>query len=234
MDVKYEEKKRVTHIIGNVIFPPFLEEAEATRIAESENKKEIYEGKTKEEIIDMWRENRDLGTLLHSYIESYLGEKEVHVTDKSKVRGLPTYSVRKEYNQFLEFWKELRESIPDIEIHMLEQKLHDKISGINGTPDCVMVGKGKYYLFDWKRSPFEEPEEEKYGITDEYLGFLVKHKLTKHHLQLNFYSEMLRRQKGIDVECRMYVVYFWGPSGTYKMSRAKVYPGIKNFMDNYN
>jgi hypothetical protein len=100
---------------------------------------------------------RDIGSQIHSLIESYIKGKEGHVKTK----------YQNEVNTGLKSFLKFRTDNPHIKLQWAEQPVKDIVLKINGTIDCIGVVDDKLVIIDWKTS--ECKEKEKPEIYFEYI-----------------------------------------------------------------
>lgn len=191
----------------SIIHSPFKEfnEDEVASSLASKHVRGYYHGMSKQDILDDWEEARQLGTLIHLWIE--LALNGIYYED------LPASVLGTEYEYFMKFWKEempKRKWYPELTEVILYD--HDAeacgmIDFIAWTPDPTVPGGKRYILIDWKRTrnlKFTSFSGE-YGkwpcenIQDCNGGHYI--------MQLNLYAYWLKKYRGITIT-EMFIARF--------------------------
>lgn len=181
------------------VFYPFNADFIAFRLSSTRNKKSIYYGKSKKNILKMWEELANLGTEVHKIIEDYLETKKEYKETKFE----------KEYKQFLRYHKMMLKD--GYKPYRTEWKIYNENLKIAGTIDAVYIRKKKMIITDWKRSNkpiiaskaiFVKPEATFYNeelksgkIThykDVMKGLVMQNKFLSYSLQLGIYRYILK------------------------------------------
>lgn len=211
------EYNSATTIINGVLFKKFEAEKKAAEC--NANPRSPYYQLTVPVITKMWNDKAAFGTRLHSYIESRLMQTELTVeVDDMQVEV-------QQAEDFIHYLHSAGYRLITCELFM-----HCDKSMIAGTCDGILVDSdNRYCLFDWKTSIIDH---RCYGFgihpTTQDIG---DSKYNKYSVQLNIYAELLRRQFGVTVEDRMYLVSFNSSLDNYEIHQ--VHP-IEQIEDIFN
>lgn len=148
-----------------------------------------YYGKTKEEILKIWDDNRDqasqAGTKLHYDIECYYN-------------NCPNENQSIEYSYFKQFAEDYKHLKP----YRTEWMVWHEDIKIAGSIDMVFEKEdGTLLIYDWKRSKeiIKTPSFNKYALTD-CISHLPDTNFWHYSLQLNVYKRILEEKYNKKVE----------------------------------
>ncbi len=179
-------------------FPVFDAEKVVDKMVVSGSFSSKYPGKTREEIIQKWKqdgeESSSLGTKMHADIERYLNNET----------PLDCNSV--EFGYFLNFWKDFNTTNPKYVPYRTEWLVYDEDKNIAGSIDFVLTNnEGQYIILDWKRSKEIKKEnryEKGYGV----MKSLDNCNFWHYTLQLNIYRHILETKYDKKIVFMMLVV----------------------------
>lgn len=186
-------------------FPEFNAEEIINNMMRGKNwKNSTYYGKTKNQIKNLWEENRrqaaEDGTKLHLDIEKFYNNEKV---DNKSV----------EFKQFLDFYKENNNLIP----YRTEWLVFDKKLKIAGSIDMVFENQdGTLEIRDWKRSKqiFKNKPFESYSKT-KCINHIPNLNYWHYSLQLNIYKYILEKNYNKRVK-NLYLVVFHPSKQNYE------------------
>lgn len=180
----------VTTLIDRA-FPGF----DAASVAEKVSRKpgSVYYGKSVEEIVLGWEENRDRaaqeGTALHEDIESYLN-------------GASAGTSAQEFGYFRQFMTDNSDLTP----YRTEWRIYDEHLMVAGTVDALFRRPdGSLLMVDWKRSK-EIKRHNSYASGLGPLKHLPDANYHRYALQQNVYRQILRARYGVEVDEMMLLV----------------------------
>lgn len=186
--------------------------------------KSPYFGMTSNEIKAEWKHSADLGTLMHSYIETAIklsctdtpyGPKLNKNTLISEVECLiEKIELKTELSYFLQF---VQKELEDNMYCLSEFRVFSRTLGIAGTIDLLLYDEdGKCKIFDWKRCGSIR-KENKYkkgkGIFAEVEDCTYNH----YSLQLNLYRHILESNyslQGIQLVVNEMKLFVFHPCNT--------------------
>jgi ATP-dependent exoDNAse (exonuclease V) beta subunit len=197
----------VTTLIGEY-FPPFEPDAviEKCFYKWQKNKSSEYNGKTKDEIKDMWKMSAEEGTQLHAAIEAHYNSHEV-IYDQSS----------KEWGHFQTF-QQARQLIP----YRTEMMVWSSDHQLAGMIDLLVRNEdGTFSIYDWKRIKRRVYEDEpSYGRSGSGpLCHLPDNKFHRYAMQLSLYRELLERYYDFKVK-DMYVVRLHPNASSYELVKV--------------
>ena len=212
-----EMEKSVTELVHSQ-FPSFNADSMAEKLSKKHftNKKSKYFEKTKENILQMWEDNKNEacteGTYLHESIENFYNGNTVH-------------NDTKEYkNHFSNFANDYSSLIPyrtEWEICYEAKKLAGSIDMVFQNPD------GTYSIFDWKRSKkIEKYNDFEFGFGA--LDHIPNSNFWLYSLQLNVYKYILEREYNFPIKC-LYLVVLHPNNSNYQMFEC---PNLQNEVKN--
>lgn len=190
--------------VVNYFFEPFDSIGLSERTA-------IRDRKSQCEVLEDWdckgAESREIGTFLHSQIESYFSKKPLvdhtHFSYSGQyVRVNKDVSIMDEIRYFKNFLKENPLFPFRVEWHIYDLNL-----GIAGTIDLLCRNGREFDIYDWKRSRKASPDETiwRYGING--LNHIPDIGFYHYAIQQNIYRYILENNYGITVR-NMYIVIF--------------------------
>ena len=157
-----------------------------------------YFGRTREDIKAEWASSGEQasseGTKMHKNIENFLNNEPL------------THAVSKEFNMFLNFWRDLNRQYPRLRPYRTEQLVYDESIGLAGSIDLVLMDDaGNTFIFDWKRSKeikLDNKFEKGFPPFQHYDNCNYSH----YTLQLNFYRHILETKYNAKVIFMMLVI----------------------------
>ena len=173
----------------------FFQKFEADRVIEQmmRSKKwndSKYFGLTREEIKRQWDENRDLGTLMHKNIESYLTGKFDNVEDC-------------DVPHFVSFYDNILSKLTP---YRTEWAVFDDIAKIAGSIDFVSLNDdGTLDIYDWKRTPALK-RENPWACGKGILSHIPDSNFWHYSLQLNLYARIVSEFYGKVVNKKSLVI----------------------------
>ncbi len=200
--------------VSNVI-AEFFEPFDAIGISE---RVAIRDGIDQCEVLEDWDskglESREIGTFLHTQIESYfLGNEVVNQTyfkyDGEYVHIDKLISIQPELDYFKSFLSDSRLMPFRTEWHICDVEL-----GIAGTIDFISKNGLSYEIYDWKRSRKASPNETvwRYGING--LEHIPDISFYHYSIQQNLYRYILEKNYGINIS-NMFIVIFHSQFDNY-------------------
>ena len=174
----------------HLFFDPFDIKKTASSLALKAKPGTKYFGKTADDIVKMWGEGTQSGTIMHKNIEDYLNGVSQHtdLSDKSNY-GL--------FKQCYAWMKQI-----GLETYRTEWIIYDKEYDLAGSIDYVGYNKktGKYWIIDWKRS--NELRRNSFGgKCGNYPCNDIEDCNGWHYqLQVNLYRHILEKHYGIEIE----------------------------------
>ena len=171
------------------------------------------------EVIEDWdskgAESREIGTYLHSQIESYFNGKDICKEtifdyDGEYIQIHKTVSIEKEFDYFLQFISD-----SGIMPFRTEWHIYDLQHRIAGTIDLLCRNGNKYDIYDWKRSRKATPNQEiwDYGING--LTHIPDISFYHYALQQNIYKYILENNYGLSIN-KMFIVILHPIYGNYQ------------------
>lgn|SRR5574344_52150 len=195
----------------------------------------LRENRNQCEVLEDWDckglESREIGTFLHSQIESYFNEKKINENMKfaysgNYIRENKTISI----NEEIKYFKSL---LSDYSLYPFRTEWHicDLDLGVAGTIDLLCKNGKKYDIYDWKRSKKASPDEQvfKYGIN----GLEKTPDIRFYHyaIQLNLYRYIIEKNYGLLID-NMYIVIFHPSFSNYiKCSITKMDQEIQTIIN---
>jgi ATP-dependent exoDNAse (exonuclease V) beta subunit len=171
-----------------------------------------YFGMTADQIETMWsdkgKQASEAGTAMHLAIEQFLNGREDVIE--------PSVKETKEYNYFLQFWKDHGE---DLEPYRTEWEVWSEDHLLCGSIDMVFRRKsdGKFLIYDWKRSR-EIKTSNSYGKGFAPLEHLDDCNYWHYTLQLNVYRWILENLYGLEI-ADMFLIICHPDNKNYKRMR---------------
>ena len=206
------------------LFPCFNEDKIINNILKSKkynNPDYKYYNKTKEEILNMWNENRiyaaNLGTQMHYFIECYydcLYNPNLNFEKLFTNKQNQDFTLKNniEYQYFMNFVNDNLNLIP----YRTEWCIYDTQLKLAGSIDMVFTDKNnKFYIYDWKRSK-EIKKTNNYNETSllPILDYIPNSNYWHYTLQLNIYKAMLERNYNIIIDS-LYLVIIYPENKNY-------------------
>lgn len=200
----YKGIKQLTPIsdVVNSFFHPFDSLANSQRVA-------IRHGENQCKILEEWdcigQESKEIGTFLHSQIESYFSENrllsQINFSYKGRyIEKDETISIAKELQYFKEFIKDNPMTPFRVEWQIFDLKL-----GIAGTIDCICRNGNAFDIYDWKRSKKASPSETVWGYGMNGLEHIPDTRFYHYAVQQNLYRYILETNYGLTIN-NMYIV----------------------------
>lgn len=197
----YLELTPVSEIIGN-FFKKF-DDLKWSEIKARDN------GVSQRYMLELWdskgAESREVGTFLHTQIESYFNRKDITNSyhfkyDGTEIKRDEIVSIKTEWLYFIQFLKE-----KNITPFRTEWKIFNLKYKIAGTIDLLCKNEDCFDIYDWKRSDKinEEQTVWQYGING--LEHIPDTRYYRYCLQQNLYRYMLEESYKIKIN-RMYLV----------------------------
>jgi hypothetical protein len=197
-------------------FFPFDADAVATDLGKrSRNPK--YKGKSKEEILQLWDDKRELGSRVHLFIENYLKGEFVEITCPRE-QGIYNWLQRFNYE----------DAIP-------EQIICHPHWGVAGMIDALIKIKGKWYIYDWKTDARIDTQGFKGEMCTGELCMFPKCNFTKYQFQLSIYNLLLSTSR-YDIDIAGLKVVHISEEGICKEYTVPYLPDwagvvVRNFVD---
>lgn len=193
--------KSISEVVG-LFFIPFDSITISRNVA---LKQGVNQCKLLEEWDCMGQESKEIGTFLHTQIESYfLGNKPITQTrflyEGKFVNKNEVVSISRELLYFIRFIND-NALLP----FRTEWRIFDLELGIAGTIDCICRNGLAFDIYDWKRSRKASPTETvwKYGING--LEHIPDISFYHYALQQNLYRYILETNYGLTIN-KMYIV----------------------------
>lgn len=160
-------------------------------------------------MLELWdskgAESREVGTFLHTQIESYFNQKDITDSYHFKYDGIEIkrdeyVSIKTEWSYFIQFLKE-----KNITPFRTEWKIFDLKYKIAGTIDLLCKNEDCFDIYDWKRSDKINLEQTvwQYGING--LEHIPDTRYYRYCLQQNLYRYMLEENYKIKIN-KMYLI----------------------------
>ena len=227
------------------LFPCFNEDKIINNILKSKkynNPDYKYYNKTKEEILNMWNENKasaaNLGTQMHYFIECYydcLYNPNLSFETLFTNNNNHDFTLRNtiEYQYFMNFVNDNLNLIP----YRPEWCVYDTQLKLAGSIDMVFTDENnKFYIYDWKRSK----EIKKTNSNNEtallpMMDYIPNSNYWHYTLQLNIYKAMLERNYNITIDS-LYLVIIYPENKNYIKLCVPIMTELINelFMYRYN
>lgn len=197
----YLELTPVSEIVGN-FFNKF-DDLKWSEIKARDN------GVSQRYMLELWdskgAESREVGTFLHTQIESYFNQKDITDSYHFKYDGIEIkrdeyVSIKTEWSYFIQFLKE-----KNITPFRTEWKIFDLKYKIAGTIDLLCKNEDCFDIYDWKRSDKINLEQTvwQYGING--LEHIPDTRYYRYCLQQNLYRYMLEENYKIKIN-KMYLI----------------------------
>ena len=208
----YLELRPISEVIG--LFFKKFDDLKWSEIKARDN------GVSQRYMLELWdckgAESREVGSCLHSQIESYFNRKEIVDTYHFKYNGVEIkkdelVSIKKEWTQFIQFIKE-----KSITPFRTEWKIFDLKYRIAGTIDLLCKNEKYFDIYDWKRSDKVNPDQSawQYGING--LEHVPDTRYYRYCLQQNLYRYILEENYQIKIN-RMYLVILHHSNQKYRL-----------------
>tara|TARA_Y100000389_G_scaffold4460_1_gene4226 strand:+ start:93 stop:938 length:846 start_codon:yes stop_codon:yes gene_type:complete len=226
------------------LFPGFNENKIVNNILKSKkynNPDYKYYNKTKDEILNMWEENRacaaNLGTQMHYFIECYydclynpnLNFEELF-TNNQKIFTLKNNI---EYKYFINFVNDNFNLIP----YRTEWCIYDTQLKLAGSIDMVFTDENnKFYIYDWKRSKeIKKTNNNNETSTLPILDYIPNSNYWHYTLQLNIYKRILEINYNIIIDS-LYLVIIYPENKNYMKINVPIMNDLINelFTHRYN
>lgn len=196
----------------NYFFEPFNALDNARRVAEREHLDPIA-------VLEQWDcsgvESREIGTFLHSQIESFLAGNSTRLTTHFSYHGGlinidKDVSIQQEFYYFQNFLKDNPVTPFRTEWHIFDLNLK-----IAGTIDMISSkGNNHYEIYDWKRSKKASPECTVWRKGINGLGHIPDISFYHYALQQNLYKYILENNYNIVID-NMYIIVLHPQFGNY-------------------
>lgn len=223
----YKGIKQLTPIsdVVNSYFKPFDSLGNSQSVA-------IRHGENQCKILEEWdcigQESKEVGTFLHSQIEScFSGNSplsQMCFSYKGRyIEKNETISIAKELHLFKEFIKD-NPLIP----FRVEWQIFDLKLSIAGTIDCICRNGNAFDIYDWKRSKKASPSETVWGYGINGLEHIPDTRFYHYAIQQNLYRYILETNYGLTIN-KMYIVVLHHQFDCYqKFEVPKMDKEIKN------
>lgn len=201
----------VSNII-NQFFVPF----DSIRLSERVARRD---GVSQCKILEEWDckgvESREVGTFLHTQIESFFSNKPMSMSthfcyDGEFVQVSKDVSIDEEISYFRNFLRENPITPFRTEWHIFDMELK-----IAGTIDLLCRNGNHFDIYDWKRSQKASPNETVWRNGINGLEHVPDISFYHYALQQNLYKYILEKNYGITVE-DMYIVVLHPMFGNYQ------------------
>jgi len=183
----------VTQLL-NKYYQPFDSDFHAQRISKKE-------GKTKQEILGLWEEKKnvacDFGTKIHEYAEKFILKQPLPKADSPREQAY--------FNQVHEYFMDHHK----LSLVSTEIKLGLPAYRLAGTADLILKSEdGKVFLYDWKTSKeiVQDNRYKKYLLPP--FNYLPDNNFIKYSLQLSMYKLLLGLVYGLKID-GIYVIHLF-------------------------
>ncbi len=209
----------VSNII-NQFFVPFDSIGLSERVARRD-------GVSQCEVLEDWDckgvESREIGTFLHTQIESFFSNKPMSMTTHFCYNGEfvqvnKDVSIKEEMSYFRNFLRDNPIAPFRTEWHIFDMELK-----IAGTIDLLCRNGNHFDMYDWKRSRKASPNETVWRNGINGLERVPDISFYHYALQQNLYKFILEKNYGITVE-NMYIVVLHPLFGNYQKYRISNMP----------
>ena len=171
------------------LFEKFDEDKCIQKIFNSEKRNDPayeYYKMDKQEILDLWTKQKNLGIFLHKQIENYY--KFGSIPEEKSI----------EFNYFINF----KNRNFNLTFFKSEWMIFSEKNGIAGTVDMIYQNQeGKYCICDFKRCKSINKNEnyQKYSIHQK-LNYIVDNKYNHYSFQLNLYKYILENEYNMKID----------------------------------
>jgi len=174
----------------HLFFEPFDGPAMAEKTSKSARPGTKYYGKSSDEILKIWENSTNLGTIMHKNIEDFW----------NGLIPLSEIGDRSKFGLFQMCYGWLRQN--GLEAYRTEWIIYDADYDLAGSIDFVARNKktGKYWIIDWKRSTQLRRESFRGKCGKGPCNDIPDCNGYHYQIQVNLYRHILEKHYGIEVE----------------------------------